>query len=201
MTLPFWEPEGGQVGNDYADTEWDLFFIGGEPVPGIVEVDATPERKADDKSPAGRNGSTITFHGRKAATFPVKVRIWTPRQWSDFQNLVARIWPNGGAGEPKAYDLSHPGLQFVGISAAAVLSVSAPVPTGNKGERVITIRFVEYKQRDKKKVTKRLSGSKSELRAEFATEGVASNGALLYTPNTAQAPVLPSSDVNYSGPG
>lgn len=200
--LPFWAPLTGTSGPVYSDTGYDLALFGSTQVPGVVEVSVTAERGLDEQKAAGRHGATLIFRGRKPVRAEMRVRLWTPEQWTAMQTLLGEIYPQGGTGTPKAFDVTHPALALLKVGQMAVVSVSAPKPTGTPGEREIVIQLVEYTAPAKRKqnATKKIEGAAVATRPEFSASGMAADGTpVRYTPGNANV-TLPSGQTAFVGP-
>lgn len=199
MTLPFWEPEGGQYGALYQDDNaWDTATIRGITVPGIVEVVGVPEKAMDMRKPAGKNGGTATIHGRKPAMFEIRVRMWTPEQWQHMVDLLGQIWPAGGATNTDALEIQHPALSFVGIDRGILIAPSTPQPGSAKGERVVSLRFMEFRPGDQKQGTKTVK--QASVAPTVAPQYTNPSGTPLTAPDSLKAKLLPSADPDNLGP-
>ncbi len=199
--IPFWQPVGGQSGQTFMDTPWDILFVEGTGAPGITECSGAPERKADKQSPAGKNGGAPVLHGRKPATFETTTRIWTPDQWDTWQGIQEAFWPKGGAGTVQAVDLYHPYLSGLGIRSGIAQSVTGPIVVNGVG--TMKVKWLEFVKGGKKSATKRPAGSQVSVRQEFvpgSSGQVAADGTPIRQPENQTSFSLPSEQASFVGP-
>jgi len=194
--IPFWLPDGGQDGELYASTAWDILFVEGVGVAGLTECSGAPERKADKQSPAGKSGGAPVLHGRKPVTFETTTKIWTAPQWDQWQGIQDAFWPKAGAGLVKAVDIAHPYLANAGIRSAICQSVVGPQIIGQIG--IMKVKWLEFVATGKKSATKRPAGSVA-VREEFKKPQVAADGATVLGPLNSVQP-LPSEQFGFTAP-
>ena len=199
MSAPFWDVDAaaGYVElSDPADNPWDAPVVGGVVLPGISEVDCTPEMELDVKKSKGKDGGTITFHGRKPAQVTIRTYLWTPEQWSDWQSRVLpTLWPVLSKKDPQALDFRYPATEALGVRSIAVVSVSPPRPGRAFGERVVETRAIEFSGPQTATKTKTITGSKVGVRDEY-NPGVATASDGTVIPATpANGAVKPSTVV------
>lgn len=193
--VPFWDPdERGYTSPLYAPSEWDRCMIGGQKVPGIVDTSGMLTIKTHTAKPSGKSGARTTTTGREPNTGEIKVYISTPEQWAVWQTIQPRL-TSGQSAETSALDVYSPQFAMLDIKAIVVTAISTPQPGRIHGERMISIRVVEYLPIAKKVSTASKSGSKSddskppELERSFRPDGSEVN----FTPDNATQSV-PSED-------
>lgn len=153
--IPFWDNDqtvtlgnGEQVpgynGAIYADNPWDVVTIGGAMLPGRCEVRASPRKKRDKKSPAGKDGATSTVHGQDTVEVDISVLIWMPQQWTRLYQILQVIWQPAQKGPAKAYAIYHPALEALNIRSVQVLGVGTPVKGEVHGSKVFQIKCEQY---------------------------------------------------------
>jgi hypothetical protein len=73
---------------------WDVVTIAGYELPGAASVTGTAfKHRTDNKTTAGKHGSTVTLQGYDAAAFEVTLRMWTQAQLDTFRKLLAHLKP------------------------------------------------------------------------------------------------------------
>lgn len=155
--LAFWdEPAAGAVdaggdpilygtGPTFAPNAWDVVFLGGDPLPGIAEVDGSPKIQFDKKKPPGADGLTVTGQGYLPGPVDIELTLWTQEQWDFFQAMAGKIWVTPNKGQPvKALDISHPAFDLWKVNKVIVESVSVPKRGKIPGSISIKIRCVQF---------------------------------------------------------
>ena len=128
----------------------DYILLAQQKSPGIAEVvGASSPRKWDEREGFGITGSFSVFKGRGLAHFSVKLRLYTPEDWTGWaawKPLVDKLpTRRGGSGKDSGVlDIWHPLLVDRDIKAVAVEEVKAPEQTDH-GEWTIEIRFIEFR--------------------------------------------------------
>jgi hypothetical protein len=84
----------GYTGNTFASAITDYVVIGGRQTPGVVvAVECKRERDKDVKKSKGADGATVTFAGLQPADVEIKIKIWTPQQLLELDQLRALLAP------------------------------------------------------------------------------------------------------------
>lgn len=159
----FWG-SAAHVGTTFSDNAWDTVELAGNKLPGVCEVKGRAEIECDKKKAKGRNGATLTFHGYQAAQFEITCTVWTAAQDTELARLVEILWiqprlnpqaarqthlgqrPATAAElkKPLAYDVSHPALARLGISACILVGVSIAETGSFDGSKVTRFKCIEY---------------------------------------------------------
>lgn len=88
---------------------YDVIVLAGQPSPGLAIVSgAGSPRNWDERRGYGLSGAFLVFTGDGLAKFQVRLLLWEPQhfaQWEVFSRLLAR--PQRGT-RPKALDYYHP---------------------------------------------------------------------------------------------
>ena len=125
--------------------------------PGIATVEgASDPRRWDERNAYGTGGSILFYTGFQQSHFSVKLRLYTPQDWADwevfrklFPKPVRVTTPDGLAparrGDSGAFDIWHPFLAMVGIKAAVVEEILQPVLTDETGEWTVEIKMISFR--------------------------------------------------------
>lgn len=136
-------PEGAL----YAPNIWDQVWLAGHKLPGVCSAKGLPTLKIDAKKAGGVDGATITVQGYLPGPIEIESLIWTPDQWSLWQQIIGDIWRIPGK-HSKTSDLavpiSSPGLDWLKINLAVVLGITPPEPGPLRGTRVIKVKSIEF---------------------------------------------------------
>ena len=128
----------------------DYILLSGKKSPGFAEVvGAASIRKWDERPGFGLSGAFSVFTGRGLAHFTVRLRLYTPEDWSEWyawKPIVDKLpTRRGGSGKDTGtLDIWHPLLEALDIRAVAVEEVRAPEQTDH-GEWTIEIKFIEFR--------------------------------------------------------
>lgn len=204
-SIAFWEdgdiPTATASGPLYAPNPWDTMVIGGQRLPGIVEVTATPSKKADTKKASASHGAKTTIHGTDPAEASISITIWTLEQWQVFIPIMHALWPRPGktgaaltnavdlAGNPvgSAFDVDHPEFQLVGIGSVIILR--APTSKKARAGKTWTFGCIEFQPSKPTRPMPIIAGAP-----------VAGKLQKTPTPPPANAPAPPSSNPAVVGP-
>jgi hypothetical protein len=136
-----------------APNPWDTVFLSGKQLPGVCEVSVGSSRRVDEKKAAAGDGVVLAFHGRNPAKVDIRVRLWTADQLKTWDTVFAALWPQHGlvaggtAGAREkvlAFDVSHPACAMHGIKSISIVAVEGPAPGKATGEKVMTLKCVEF---------------------------------------------------------
>lgn len=133
--IPFWHKDR---------VSWDNVILGGEICPGSVNrvEGASARRQLDIKKAPGRTGATITDQGYQPAKFSVVCVITTESELQAWELFIERLRPAPDKA-PAAFDVVHPELSLLGISACYVETIHQ-LSRGEKDIREGKIDFVEF---------------------------------------------------------
>ncbi len=133
--IQFWDPNpAGAYEQLYQATEWDRLVIGGQIVPGICEVSASAKYKMDNTSAPGKKGGKSRNAGYQPTDVDIRVHIWTPDQWIDFQPLLEYLWPSKKVAQGKTNAPSAASVKEANnvIAQATALVASGQTPTAQQ---------------------------------------------------------------------
>jgi hypothetical protein len=190
MATPFWDLPAGYEGKLFADNEWDFVILGGDALPGISVAVAEPGRRSDEKKSNGEHGASLTLYGYLPSKVEITVTIWTSDQLKELDDIVAKIWPPAAkrsADREVALDIVYPAVNQLHIKSVAILAVGTLQPGPVTGSKQMKIKCQEFFPRDKKKATKTLSRTTTNVDA--ALVGGSSNYT---TPDGKQVTVTPA---------
>jgi hypothetical protein len=124
----------------------DYIMLAGQRSPGLADLPqgASAPRKWDLRKGYGLSGGGIVYTGDDLAKFPVKIRLYTDQDWTDwdsFKTLVRKPPPNV---KPKAMDIWHPILEEFEIKSVVVEDLKGPTQTGD-GEWTWEIDFLQFR--------------------------------------------------------
>lgn len=172
MSIPFWEygqSNSGIIffgeGLTFQENPWETAFISGNQVPGLVEIEAESKKKKDVKTTKGKDGGKTTFQGQGPVDVIMRVKIWTPDQWDQFQTVMARLYVRASGKAAKgAFDIQHPWLSFLGIKSVSVCGFGKHM-NAEQGAKWFPVHLAEYKPTSKKSTTKDLDGTVATTKA------------------------------------
>lgn len=147
--IPFWGD--GQIEEDLdggvSKNPWDVVTLGGIALQGVCEVKPTgvASIEVDVKKPKGKHGANITILGYLPKTFDVVQKIWTSGHWTSAQIARERLWKGNKAvaKDEAAIAVSHPFLQFLGITTAVLVGLVGPVAAPERDFMIITWKLHE----------------------------------------------------------
>lgn len=138
---------GITINAKYSDHPWDTAWIAGKQLPGLCEVlDGLTQIGIDNKSPDGKDGSTLTVKGYRPGPFEISCTTWTEEQDGRLQEIEDEVWrkPNKGAKvDSVAVSVSHPALDRRGISSGALIGITFPKAGPFDGARTVHFKFIE----------------------------------------------------------
>jgi hypothetical protein len=149
--VPFWEPgsdaagstPGVQVGTP---GPWESVELAGVWLPGICRVRSAKARKALVVGGAGADAEELVDTGAESSGVTITCTMWTPAHLAAFASFVEAVEMQGGTRkDPKAVDVSHPGLNMLGISSVYVTVVTVPEPGALRGTYESTIQADEWR--------------------------------------------------------
>ncbi len=93
---PFLEGSGREYFNPGLGSVWDVAFLDGQQVPGIVKCVPKTARKVDEANGPGLDAATLRLQGVSAGTFSLVIVVWTQVQIDALDQLLARVAPVAG---------------------------------------------------------------------------------------------------------
>lgn len=116
---------------DEAPELWNTLSLGGVALPGLAKVDVRVSQEIEVKKPKGKHGATETRQGYNPADVKIRLRFWEPEQFTQFQTVLAKLWPEVAAskkdGQPGKVDgpvkIDHPKTRLWNITAIQIKSI------------------------------------------------------------------------------
>jgi hypothetical protein len=138
-----WSPDAEPV---------DVVLFSGMPTPGVAEIVGLAKRKWDQISSAGMSGAVSIYHGRELSSFQVKLTLIGESDWVAFWVFKAKVLdivPKVAVGSAArnslgVFDVTHPILNTISVTAAVVESHSAPEQVAD-GVWLVTISCLEWR--------------------------------------------------------
>lgn len=198
MPQPFWDPGAQNVTCFLPDVSqqevlpdrwnWDVIYLAGRRVPGLVEVDFKREHRANKRLASGVDGTSVTSLGYNGADIVVRIRLWTPQQWLDFQTItIPSVQPRPGKASvrPVSITADYPSLATWGCFRLFVLHVDGPKKCEVHGARDIILSCSDTSPQVAVGVaTQKGAGVATEKNAITGTSGPTSTAAPSKTTNT-----------------
>jgi hypothetical protein len=201
-SIPFWDdadPAVLALLDDLSDSAgpWDSLYLAGERVPGIVVPPGGGlERSIDVKKSKGSKGAIVTYNGDDPANIEWDVLIWTPSQWSRFQDMMPLIQPRKPDEYPPPLEAGHPALALVGIKSIFFTRIG--FPQIDNGVGTIGLKAVEWFPQPKP--VKKPSNATPKGAPPVKKPGDVNNLGIFYDPfdpvNNSSSPVFGSADRN-----
>ena len=151
--IPFWAD---------APIIYDTCQLGGDILPGLVQVTGANGRKLDVKQSKGVDGATITDNGSEPEEINLVLTMWTRDQWKAFQAIVPKINPSNVKGKMVPKDIVHPVLNLFSIRRVYITKIVLPQPSRLKGAMEVTISCKGWRPEPKNPVSKTSTAKKSE---------------------------------------
>jgi hypothetical protein len=138
MSLPYWRPKDVPNGSF-----WDLWWLGGGLVPGLcADFDVAKSRSIDLAKQKGTDGVTLTDNGYEGAPVKVTQILWTPTQWSDFQDWLPNYDPQRPGGVRTPQDIVHPAASLLGVRSVYLNKIHTSQPV--KGILRVDFEMVQW---------------------------------------------------------
>lgn len=136
---------------------WDTATLLGMRVPGIVRFEARKAQRHQKRSSPGDDFANITQMGWDLAEATMTVRLWTEKQFYDWQAIIQKLEQQllsaktaalgGGseyAGGFAAVTVEYPGLAMHSISKLWVKELTPLAPTNDAGVFQAKVQFTEF---------------------------------------------------------
>jgi len=132
-------------------SEEDVFYLAGEPSPGLcvsVEDPSNP-RKWDQKDGTGSSGASLVYQGDSLSDFTVTLHLWTQDHFSKWDTWKRLLVSPARAGEG-ALDAYHPRLAMLPVPIVSVVVVDPVSPKrlspGTPGLHEVKIKLKQYRK-------------------------------------------------------
>lgn len=148
---PFWEAgsdaagstPGVQVGTP---GPWESVQLAGVWLPGICRVRSAKARKALVVAGPGADAEELIDTGAEASGITITCVMWTPGHLAAFEDFYRKIEEvSGTRAKRSSVDVSHPGLNMLGIASVYVTLVTVPEPGSVRGTYEATIQAQEWR--------------------------------------------------------
>jgi hypothetical protein len=123
---------------------WDVIIVAGVRSPGVCELSGFKrDYEWDIKKGKGAFGATTTFVGRTPAKGSVKIHLWLPSHFVEWDKFRALLKYDPTKTKVSAVDIYHPALADVDIKSVVVESIGSI--EHEKGQLYsVTIGLLEY---------------------------------------------------------
>jgi hypothetical protein len=150
---PFWTEAPDAVNVQIAEPNaWGRVRLADTWLPGVCTVRSSRARKAYRAGGPGDEQEEIIDTGAEASEVSISCSMWTRDHLARFEDFIEAIEMKGGSrADPKAVDVTHPGLNLLGIHRLYVTSISVPEPAGMPGMFQSMIQASEFKPKAKTK--------------------------------------------------
>jgi hypothetical protein len=119
--------------------------LAGVRTPGLASLEGVSSpRKWDVRKPHGGHGATIVFTGTDVARFKLLIRLYTVRDWADWDAFRPVVQKAPDPANPRALDIVHPWTDQAGIRSVVVEDVLQPRETSDNGEWTVEVHLLEY---------------------------------------------------------
>jgi hypothetical protein len=162
---------------------WDKAIINGMQVPGIVRFESHKAQRHQKRQALGDDYGNITQMGWDLAEVVMAVKIWTEKQFSDWQTLInqletqllqAKTAATAGASEyaggMSAVTVDYPALAMHSISKLFVKDLSPLTQAGDPGVMQAKLSFTEFNPA-RQGTTVTAKGADPDLSANKSTFG------------------------------
>lgn len=160
MPLPFWDSEARNAGvqgvggltcllpdvsvqDELPERwDWDVIYLDDHRVPGLVKVDFKRAHRTAIRRANGMDNDSVTSLGYSGAEITIRIRMWMPQQWLDFQRItIPSVQPRPGkqSVRPKSVAAEYPSLAAWGCHQVFVLHVDGPKECEVPGARDIIL--------------------------------------------------------------
>jgi hypothetical protein len=177
---PWWYPDPSPSDESPLDArgDWDRCSIGGpgywQELPGRckVEVERVVKLKVNDS--AGTHGGRMVYNGFDFATVTIEWLVWTPKQWSDAQTLVAELergLRSSSKDKPFSWFIASPATTARGVERITIAKIKGPSVGPIADTRIFTLECREYYDPPKSNATTTVSSSKLDPQKNALLKG------------------------------
>lgn len=125
--------------------QWDDLFFQGEKMPGVARVSGDGiKRKIDLKRAKGKAGASVTDEGDEPGRGTIELELWTAEQWQEMLRRLPEVNPRTRGGVKNVVDVSHPLLDFLGISRVYITDIRIPSHDKRAGRLRVQFGFLEW---------------------------------------------------------
>ena len=149
--VPFWAL-GARSEAYESNSAWDVFYVNGDPLPGIAIVQGARQSRIDERNAAGQDGSILTELGRTSSEIMVRLQIWTQEHLAAWRRIAPQFQPTPGVAPTNLIDVYHPALALIGVKSLLCTDTGVFQPTRVWGIMETQIRFIEFLPPTKGKV-------------------------------------------------
>lgn len=123
----------------------NIIVVDGVPLPGKGTITgASIPTKWNERDGHGLTGASISYTGRKLATFTITLEMWTQPQLDQWAFTKKLFDPPKINGPKLGHSIQHPQLADVDIDSFVVTDRSPPVKD-KSGRWIVTIQCKEYR--------------------------------------------------------
>lgn len=125
---------------------YEFVVLGANVSPGVAEVTGFKRPfKWDKKAPKGSSGASTQYQGRDLVTGKIKLKLWEPQHFAQWDAFRAAISPPEGVKEPQALGILHPYVNDLEIYSVVVEDIGQVTPAG-KGLYTVEIACLEFRK-------------------------------------------------------
>lgn len=145
---------------------WDFVYVDGQLLPGIAKVSGQRRHRIDQPQGNGQTGLLNVHTGFDPGEIIIHLTMWTPQQWVRFKQVLQLFQPAPKNGDfaYQAVDVSHPGLEMLGIRRMYVVNVSVPqlAPSQKVEVLIQAIEFLPPKRDPPKVISSTVSAERAK---------------------------------------
>lgn len=158
--IRFWDVndagESPSEAPDYFDNPWDTFYVNGDQVPGLCDLQNKSLAALDVETSKGKNnsGATVRIFGYKPGAFDLVVTITTRSQWDLWCSFCDKYWqgPSQKRKPPAStVKVSHPDLTRVKVFEAVIVGLPLAERAENDLEKKFRVQFQERRKQEPRK--------------------------------------------------
>jgi hypothetical protein len=149
--LPFWDPgavDPNRQGEEKAPgivtllppyvaplpdeiSSWDVIVLNGMRCPGKCVLEGGRHIPFSYEAALGQVQGSSWFFGFDPVQFTMRITLWTPWQFEEFQDLLPQLLPFPGPNpQLRAVAASHPSLALVGVDTIYIQGMELPRAVG-----------------------------------------------------------------------
>jgi hypothetical protein len=159
---------------NWYEGEWDLTWLNGIPVPGVVIVDVDLTADTDQQKATGRRKARTRDKGDKPHQVGIEITL-SPEELEDFEPLIAVLDPGRRKGVRDPVYIENANANLWGVNTINIKKIKSPSPRDG-GFWVVSIDAEEWTPEPKevkkaKKKAKKQGESKHDYVADFLNAG------------------------------